>query len=262
MAHFFDPYTGTTLSSIEVIAEGQAQIALWGGGPAPEYDDLDVTFDPARPGSITPPDGLNIGGHNRIFWINGPAAGGSLRALTADGNDYAQRVSVRKVAGYYRTVPPAVLQDHAKSECWAAALWAWLQVTPGRPKMSKQELLDKYSDMEDDGLSEQTLTTQIVRDFGMGWWASRTKSVGYIDLLPSHLIGRLQRSHLYFIYKSGVQSSHALCVYGVGSRYQSGDIAKGNKEPTISSMDPWYGRAYHRPFKQFYGRPLFIAWAS
>ena len=261
MAHFFHPYTGTPLSSLEVIAEGQAKIALSGGGPAPDYYDLDVTFDPARPGSITPTDGLDVGGNNRIFWINGPAAGASLRALTAEGNDYAQRVSITKVAGYYRGVPLGVRQDHNKSECWAAALSAWLQVTPGRPKFSKKELVDKYADLEDDGLSEQALTTQIVQNFGMGWWASRTKSAGYVDLLPSHLIGRLKRSHLYLIYKSGVQSSHALCVYGVGSRYQAEGIAKGNKEPAISSMDPWYGMAYHRPFSQFYGRPLFIAWA-
>ena len=185
MAHFFHPYTGTPLSSLEVIAEGQAKIALSGGGPAPDYYDLDVTFDPARPGSITPTDGLDVGGNNRIFWINGPAAGASLRALTAEGNDYAQRVSITKVAGYYRGVPLGVRQDHNKSECWAAALSAWLQVTPGRPKFSKKELVDKYADLEDDGLSEQALTTQIVQNFGMGWWASRTKSAGYVDLLPS-----------------------------------------------------------------------------
>ena len=258
MAHFFHPYSGTPLSSIEVISDGQAQIALYGGGPPPDYDDLEVTFVPPRTGSVYPPQGLDVGNNTRLFWINGPSAGEKLHAL-ADGNDYAQTLNVVKVTGHYRAVPAPILQNKAKSECWAAALSAWLQVTPGRPKLSKQQLIDKYADLEDDGLSEPALTGNVVRDFGMGWWAK--KSAGYGDLLPSSLIGKLLgHGHLYLIYKSGFQSSHALCVYGVGSRYQNEEVAKSNKEPTISSMDPWYGRPYHRPFHWFYQRPLFIGW--
>jgi hypothetical protein len=250
LAHFLDPYTGTPLSSVEVLTDGETQIALWGGGPGPDYDPLEVTFVPSREGSIHPKDGHDVGNNTRIFWIKGKLAGDQLHALN-DGNDYAQPVSIVKVEKFYRSIPPAQLQNHTKSECWAAALAAWVQVVPGRPRLSKQALIDKYSDLEDDGLSEITLTTDIVRDFSMGWWAS--KSANFNDLRISQLRSRLQQSgHLYFIYKSGVQSSHSLCVYGVG--------CPDGKEPKISSMDPWYGRAYHRTQYEFYRRPLFIAW--
>lgn len=262
MAHFFEPYTGVPVSSVEVMTDGQLRLVLWGGGPAPDYNDLDITFLPPLAGSVQPKDALDVGGHNRLFWLNGKAVGNKLHALN-DGDDYAQTVDVQRVNPVYRGLPPPVPQNQGKSECWACALASWILAT-GRLGMFPEykpgirlatQLIDKYSDLEDDGISEWAIRDRVAVDFNMRFW--QTRSATFDHLKPGHWTKILrERGYLYFVYKSGYQSSHALCVYGIGCRH-----ANPHHEPMISAMDPWFGgMPHHRPFNQFYGGPMIIAY--
>ena len=263
MAHFFDPYTGSPLGAVDVVTDGQTRIALWGGGPPPDFNDLNITFVPSLSGAISQP--LDLGGNRRMFWINS-RAGTTLHALDQNDNDYAQPLTITRVGPYHRNAPPSVAQNRDLNECWAAALASWLMasgkanlVSVPRGSSLKRALVDKYSDLEDDGISEEALTGQVVKDFGMGWWGNRTAQ--YKDLRPSGLIGRLKHSYLFFIYKSGFQSSHSLCVYGIGCASRTQGFSNPHREPMIVAMDPWYGLPYARPCSEFYGKPLFIGWS-
>jgi hypothetical protein len=143
---------------------------------------------------------------------------------------------------YSKPVPPIVAQDRNKSECWAAALASWLQVTPGRPKLNKQKLIDKYSDLEDDGVSEDTIAQTIVPDFNMQFARQRAGL-----LAPEWLEFKLRNNgYVVLVYKSGQQSSHTINVYG---------IEQDGAGWYVRCMDPWYGSQWTRRLSEFNNIP-------
>jgi hypothetical protein len=145
----------------------------------------------------------------------------------------------------YRHVPPAIAQDRGRNHCWAAALVSWLQSTPGRPNKTLTELIDLYSDSEDDGISEQGFIDPVINDFNMRFRRTR-------DLLDASFYEeKLKLGHVLLLYKSGLQSSHTLVIYGVGM--------SGNT-PMISYMDPWYGSYKYSTLAWFDDVPKLAAW--
>jgi hypothetical protein len=118
-------------------------------------------------------------------------------------------------------------------------------MAPGRPHKTLIELIDQYSDLDDDGISEQQFINTVIDDFNMRF--RRTK-----DLLDMAFYNeRLKLGHILLLYKSGVQSAHTLVVYGVGL---------SGKTPMMSYMDPWYGSYKYSTLQWFDDRPKLAAW--
>jgi hypothetical protein len=150
-----------------------------------------------------------------------------------------------RVKHMYRQVPPIVVQNREKSQCWAAALVSWLQATTGRPHKTLTELIDQYSDLDDDGISEQQFIDTVINDFNMRF--SRTTA-----LLDSGFYNeKLNLGHVLLLYKSGSDSAHTLVIYGVGN---------SGSTPMISYMDPWYGSYKAYSLAWFANRPKLAAW--
>ena len=148
----------------------------------------------------------------------------------------------QEIAMYIRTtVPLAVQQDKTKSHCWAAALYSWMLATGRKaptdmPINGYKDLVGLYSDKDDDGISEKQLTIAVAVDFNMSF--ARTTG----DFEESFIETKLRNNgYVLLIYKSGVQSSHTLVIYGVGNG-------------KIKVMDPWYGQSREYPLSDFNGR--------
>ena len=126
------------------------------------------------------------------------------------------------------SVPQTVQQNRDKNHCWAAALFSWMLATGRKgnsstPIKTYKDLVNQYSDLEDGGISEKALKGAVSDDFNMG------KSLGTWDLSETGIENILrQKGYMLLVYKSGMQSSHTLVVYGVGNG-------------KIKYMDPWYG---------------------
>jgi hypothetical protein len=139
------------------------------------------------------------------------------------------------------SVPRAVQQDKNQMHCWAAALYSWMIATRRKGKSATpikdyKNLIDQYSDLDDGGISEKQLTTVVAVDFNMNF------SRGTGDLQESVIESRLRKNgYVLLIYKSSLQSSHTLVLYGVGN-------AK------IKDMDPWYGLLREYPLTDFNGK--------
>ena len=136
----------------------------------------------------------------------------------------------------YLNVPPLVEQVDEMS-CWAAALEAWLSVTPGRKRRSQHELIgvmENKAALDAEGyLNIKKGVPLLAQMVGMG-----------LQVFPKHkkaqltgtfLLNKLaKRGYLYMVYNVfGV--GHAVVVYGIVNE-------PGNE--TIFAMDPWMGKAY------------------
>ncbi len=132
--------------------------------------------------------------------------------------------------------PPLVEQVDEMS-CWAAALEAWLSVTPGRKQRSQHELIgvmEKKAALNADGY--------LITKKGIPLLAQMAGMT--VQVFPKHkkdqltgtfLLKKLaKRGYLYMVYNVfGV--GHAVVIYGVVNE-------PGNE--TILAMDPWMGRSY------------------
>ena len=137
----------------------------------------------------------------------------------------------------YLNVPPLVEQVDEIS-CWAAALEAWLSVTPGRKRRSQHELIGV---MEEQGrarrgrISEhQERGSAPCPDGRHGApYGSKTQE-SPVDWNLSAQQAR-ERGYLFMVYNVfGV--GHAVVVYGIVNE-------PGNE--TIFAMDPWMGKALY-----------------
>ncbi|OAI40119.1 hypothetical protein AYO40_05135 [Planctomycetaceae bacterium SCGC AG-212-D15] len=148
-----------------------------------------------------------------------------------------------------RALPPGKLQDRSKSQCWAAALWSWLQVTPGRTKMSVEQLVKSYSNMDDGGVSEQQLKDVVFPEFGMSSFGDsgveKTINSIWVDK-------KLALGHVLLIYKSGYISSHTHVVYGVKE--------PGDATAKFCVMDPWWGYYKEYARSEYDNKPVLFAW--
>lgn len=139
------------------------------------------------------------------------------------------------------TAPTKVAQDQSLNHCWGAALYSWMLATGRKGSFSKpvtnyRDVIGKYSDLEDDGVSEQKLTGDVKKDFDM------SSSGGTWDLSAVGIENILRYAgYLLLVYKSGYQSSHTLVVYAVG-------------DGKFKCMDPWYGQLKEYPLSDFNGK--------
>jgi hypothetical protein len=142
----------------------------------------------------------------------------------------------------YKKLPPLIRQ-RTDYTCWAATMSAWLAVTPGRVKLTQDELIQNYSTLTDEN---GALPPQNYRE--MAYDQAMT-----VDFLPKGEVTEeyiekmiADKGHLILIFNSPdkANGSHAVIVYGIG--YPTG----GSKQLAI--MDPWRGIGYrNRPLWYF-----------
>ena len=133
----------------------------------------------------------------------------------------------------YLTVPPLVEQVDEVS-CWAAALEAWLSVTPGRTRKSQHELIgvmEKKKALDEEGYLKVKKGVLILRQLA-GMELEVFQKHEKAQLTGSFLLKKLaKRGYLYMVYNVfGV--GHAIVVYG---------IVNDPGSETVFAMDPWMG---------------------
>ena len=134
----------------------------------------------------------------------------------------------------YLNFPPLVEQVDEMS-CWAAALEAWLSVTPGRKRRTQHELIgvmEQKAALDAEGyLNIKKGVPLLAQMVGMGLevFPKHKKA----QLTGTYLLKKLaKRGYLYMVYNVyGI--GHAVVVYGIVNE-------PGNE--TIFAMDPWRGR--------------------
>ena len=258
MAHFFNPENGVPITEIEVPSDGSSAVALYGGGPGPDYEYLTAQLSPGGAvGLLGAPFGDDLGNHNRQFSLKGSqiANGAVLHAyVTLPGGklgaEYARSLTVHVFPKVMLSRPLVSKQDTTKSECWAAAFASWCKIAKGsRAHPSKDELTKKYGNSTDNGITETQLANILSVD--LDYKFDRKASLGSNNLLLTKLSAKLKgNGHVVMVYKSGYQSSHALVVYGVG--------AQNGRRGVLFCMDPWYGTYNEYPASDFYDKPVFI----
>jgi hypothetical protein len=149
------------------------------------------------------------------------------------------------------TAPRIVAQDHSKFHCWACALFSWMTATKRKgnsatPIKDIQDLVNQYSDLANGGISEKGLRDYVAPDFKMKCSAATN------DIVEWALEATLKdNGYVLFIYKSSVQVSHTLHVYGCGNG-------------KMKVMDPWEAKLGDKSLSDFNGQspplPKMMMW--
>ena len=120
--------------------------------------------------------------------------------------------------GRHRNPPRWVKQTGVK--CWAASLEAWLDATPGRPKLTQDYLVRRFSDHPDGSLNPMKFGP-ISETAGMGWNIMTLQSPrpGNPQVTPDLIQSLLnERGLLYVAYQVSSTWWHAIVVYGINSQ--------------------------------------------
>jgi hypothetical protein len=135
---------------------------------------------------------------------------------------------------FYRNPPPVV--DQVQGDlCWAAALQSWLQATPKRTVMRRDEIPGKF-DHAVNQVQVPTGWTNYLRPGGFAAVAGdRRIGMTYVNPRPSTVteatwISWLKKGHVYTCYQGTGPVGHCVVVYGVG--HPTGTMEM------VSFMDP------------------------
>lgn len=133
--------------------------------------------------------------------------------------------------------------------CWAAALEAWLAVTPGRKKWLQVDLVGAYATDDNGGLDPKSGWPNIADDFKMDY-----EVVAGSDLDAQYFVSKLRNhGHVLVGYNLAKGIAHVEVVYGAG--YPDG------KNFRIAVMDPDGARFRNRPITYFTKRAaVMVSW--
>ena len=134
---------------------------------------------------------------------------------------------------------PPVVEQHISWKCWAASLESWLTATPGRRRVSKDELADtKYLEYTvRDGKKDGALKPDKYRHVMSGeridlqWRAPSDVELLSPDSLAMKLV---TKGYLYVPFQStDLDATHVVVVFGIGTN--------GNGVTELQVMDPMHG---------------------
>jgi hypothetical protein len=148
--------------------------------------------------------------------------------------------------GKYSALPKLVTQLEPES-CWAAAMEAWLDIVPGRAKLTQDELIATYASNVRTGAldtacrrptPDRTCFPRMAADVGLEHSDVRVSRV-----TKNFLIEKLQKGPVLAMYNVTPTFSHAVVIYGVG-RPTGQDVM-------VSYMDPTDGSYRNRELNAF-----------
>ena len=166
------------------------------------------------------------------------------------------------MSSLFHQIPREVLQDTNQFTCWAAALEAWLSVTPGCPLAwaikNKEDAIREYEYFCESASGENILKgfRWFAAAFGMNFDSFKPAQ----KLSARYVYEKLAAKGCLYVFAVGQPAlgngrAHALVIYGI-SDYETDECC------TVAVMDPWKsGIVPTKSFREYQkAEEILIAW--